>query len=202
MKQKFLNFAVLAALSGFALAASVPNTFTAGTPAVASQVNANFAALVDAVTSLESRVNKLEGQGLTAADLAGTYSVAVLSTSTTAPQANNGRMEHVASSGTLTLNANGTFSLSGSVTGFALVWNFSGSNPVATAAVTANSFTNSPPNSGTWGFSGNTLLLTFSAGETASLTGTVGGRLFIYSGLDTNVDTDGGLNLILVARTS
>lgn len=43
-----------------AWAASVPNTFQSGDPALASEVNANFDALVQAVNTLEARTGQLE----------------------------------------------------------------------------------------------------------------------------------------------
>ena len=48
-------------------AASVPNTFSNGTTADASEVNANFAALADAITALENQL----ASATTSADLSG-----------------------------------------------------------------------------------------------------------------------------------
>lgn len=81
-KNTIIRFIILSVFSATALAASVPNTFTAGSPALASEVNANFAALVSAVTTLETKVSSLESQvvalqsvntALTADDVVGTY---------------------------------------------------------------------------------------------------------------------------------
>lgn len=53
---------------------TVPHTFTAGSPAKASEVNANFAALVTAVNALAARVSALENPpAATVASVAGTY---------------------------------------------------------------------------------------------------------------------------------
>lgn len=114
MKQKLLTFAVLALLSSFVLAASVPNTFTASTPAVASQVNANFAALVNAVTTLEQKVAALESTTLTAADVAGTYKYLQFDTyiGSLAAKKTFAARSGVAD-GTFTFNVDGTFGVTG-----------------------------------------------------------------------------------------
>ena len=72
--KSIVRLIALALFSTLALAASVPYTFSAGAPAVAAEVNANFSALADAITALEAKVAALESGGkLTAADVAGTY---------------------------------------------------------------------------------------------------------------------------------
>jgi hypothetical protein len=52
---------------------TVPHVFTPGTPARATEMNANFQAVVTAINNLSTRVGKLEG-GATDADVVGTYS--------------------------------------------------------------------------------------------------------------------------------
>lgn len=110
---------IIFAFSTTVLAATVPNTFTAGSPAKASEVNANFAALVSAVTALEGKVATLEtkvaalesvNSPLTAADVAGTYRLLALRTDNGSKEADK-RFKSAAATtdGTLTLNANGTF---------------------------------------------------------------------------------------------
>ena len=63
---------------------TVPNKFTPGTPANAADVNANFLALANAITTLSARVDKLDGSipatALTMVDLAGKYSIEVFGT--------------------------------------------------------------------------------------------------------------------------
>ena len=61
---------------------TVPNTFTAGTTASASQVNANFAALANAINNLATRVDALEaGPSVTVNDLVGkTYCITTIGT--------------------------------------------------------------------------------------------------------------------------
>jgi len=98
MNKHITRFLALSTFSVAALAASVPNTFTAGTPAVASQVNANFTALVNAATALETKAAALETKvtaletkvaalesvntALTAADVVGTYKLLSLESET------------------------------------------------------------------------------------------------------------------------
>jgi len=53
-RSQWISVAVLASSLGIAAAVTVPNTFTAGTAVSSSQVNANFTALGNAVTNLES----------------------------------------------------------------------------------------------------------------------------------------------------
>jgi hypothetical protein len=110
------HFIPLALFSTLALSASVPYTFTAGAPAVAAEVNANFAALASAITALEAKVAALESGGvLTTSDVAGTYKLLSLSSKTVG--GDNASLEFGASSGSaqgvLVLAANGTFTLSG-----------------------------------------------------------------------------------------
>ena len=165
---------------------TLPFTFAPGTVAKASEVNANFQALLTAI-------NRLEGQ-ISAADVAGTYSIASLglyvnSTPQAGMMSNNGRVEHISSNGTATLNANGTFSVTQETTsGSALVFDFlKGSvmippSVVAPVVVTAQVETQNaappPTGSGTWSLSGKTLTLTTSNGG-GTFTAAVGGRLFI-----------------------
>jgi hypothetical protein len=117
VNQKLINFIVLALLSGLALAASVPNTFTANTPAVAAGVNANFTALVAALTDLEDRVTTLEhggGPPLDEADFYGSYTgyyaeslLRVNDEDNDASTPNGARIESHQTVATLTLSATG-----------------------------------------------------------------------------------------------
>ncbi|GEM_PF-5596035 len=54
--RKFIYAAVVLFGVGIGLAVDVPNTFTAGTPIKAAEMNANFTALKAAVTTLENKV--------------------------------------------------------------------------------------------------------------------------------------------------
>lgn len=65
---------ILAPLSALAADLTVPNTFTANTPAVAAQVNANFSATATAVNSKQDRVTGTcpAGQAIQAVNANGT----------------------------------------------------------------------------------------------------------------------------------
>lgn len=104
--------AVLLFATGVAHAASVPNTFTAGSPARASEVNANFAALVTAVTTLENKVAALEAANgpLTTADVVGSYRLLGITSEAGGSEATRRIMAGAAGlEGTITFNANLTF---------------------------------------------------------------------------------------------
>ncbi len=84
---------------------TVPHTFTSGTPAKASEVNAYFQALVTAINSVSDRVAKLEGT-ITAADIVGTYQFENLQVGIDVP---SGDPEVIGYHGPIIFNANGTF---------------------------------------------------------------------------------------------
>lgn len=103
-----LTFVTLSAAASAQV--TVPNTFAAGAPARAADVNANFQALVTGINALSSRVSKLEGQ-ITSSDLVGTYAVNQFQS-----ELGGGASERVAiytGGGTVTLAVNGTGTLSG-----------------------------------------------------------------------------------------
>lgn len=104
------RFVIFALFSTTALAASVPFTFTSGDPARASEVNANFAALVTAVTALEAQVAALEAKvnPATMADLAGTYSYLEVRIDVDGLSATSNSIAGAGVSGTVVLNADGT----------------------------------------------------------------------------------------------
>jgi len=106
MNKNIVCFAILALFSTATLAASVPNTFTAGTTASAAEVNANFAALVAAVTALEDKVSPT-----TMAALAGTYDVFEVAIDVDNNSTNGNSIAGTATYGTVTLNANGTLQM-------------------------------------------------------------------------------------------
>ena len=156
---------------------TLPFTFAPGTVAKASEVNANFQALLTAI-------NRLEGQ-ISAADIPGTYALASMgfyidSTPQSGMMTNNARVEQISTNATATFNANGTFILTQETTnGSALALDFlkNGSNVVTAQAVT-QSAAPPPTGSGTWSLSGRTLTVTTSNGG-GTFTAAVGGRLFI-----------------------
>lgn len=158
------------AVTGIVTAATtVPHTFTSGTAAKASEVNDNFAALATAIDALGARVDKLEGT-LTMSAVAGTYHLSLFSVS---PYANStsstiyGSNYNLIRTGndTITLNADGTGTASGSVD----IVNY---EQAPTAQVT---HTNSPDSSTfTWTLSGGAITFRGKTFQHAA-----GGRLFI-----------------------
>ncbi|MGH8529482.1 MAG: hypothetical protein ACRETN_06505 [Nevskiales bacterium] len=148
MNRKLIGLTLFLAAAA-AYAASVPHTFQPNTPARAQEVNANFAALVTAVTSLENRVAALEsgGPAPTVASLAGTYSYQSLEMGVQQLAGGSGhqgaRVTGSRFAGTVTLNANGTFTVS-----------TAGDDTVAQVdsfQVSAHLHTLPPPNSGSTG---------------------------------------------------
>jgi len=107
MNKNILRFVILplfaAAFGTAALAASVPHTFVPGTTASAAEVNANFAALVAAVTALETKVAPQ-----TMESLAGTYDYFEVKIDVDNLSGTSKSIAGGATSGTVVLNANGT----------------------------------------------------------------------------------------------
>jgi len=94
---------VATALAATAQAASVPHTFVAGGVASAAEVNANFAALVAAVTALEAKVAPQSAE-----DVAGTYDYFEIKIDVDSLSASSKSIAGAGTSGTVVLNANGT----------------------------------------------------------------------------------------------
>lgn len=182
-------------------ATTVPNTFTAGTPAKAADVNANFQALATAIDTLSARVDKLDGTTpVTMADLAGTYVINGLQMgsfkSVSTPQ---GWIDNYTYQGTLTLVADGNGTLSNTETGNRF---FPSLNPgvspdyIASFNPTISSYT-LPSNQGfTWSLSGGSITIPTLGG---SFTIVSGGRLLIKS---TSDSTTGTSVLLLLTRTN
>lgn len=99
---------------------TVPFTFTAGTAAKASEVNANFTALANAINQLSSRVSQLESgkYSLTESNFIGTYTMHGLITMLPNPTYVAKYIESRVVSGTMTINADHTYSVSESESGF------------------------------------------------------------------------------------
>ena len=107
IRETLLRSIVLSALvlgpAGEAMAASVPHTFTAGTVASAAEVNANFAALVAAVSALEAEVDPQSAESL-----AGTYDYFEVKIDVDNLSSTSKSIAGAGTSGTLVLDANGT----------------------------------------------------------------------------------------------
>lgn len=222
MRNLFLAVGFLVLSNTASAQTTVPNTFTAGSPAKAAEVNANFQALVTAINSLGARVDsvstrvdsvtarvgKLEGT-LTATDVAGTYALYGLQTDVI-PSAvsgmNEGQMEAISYSGTAILTATstlgGTLTLSTTESTNALRWLFEpfggGNTPTGAplGKLTLNrTFTGTPGSTpGTWTFAADGTL-TLSTGGTWS--GVAGGRLFVTS---ISRSSDGSNVLLVLVR--
>jgi cytoskeletal protein RodZ len=157
MRHLSAGFLVLL-LSGAANAqTTVPNTFVAGTPAKAADVNADFQALVTAINNLATRVSKLEGK-FTAADIAGTYAIAGLEVELGKESDTRAVIHNADSNASLTLNADGTFSLSSLSNNAKLIIDLN--PPSGSPPINATTGSNNQTSSGTWALSGNTLTLT------------------------------------------
>ncbi len=87
-------------VSSVSVFAAVPYTFTNGTPANASEINANFAALQAQIDALQA--------GPTMASLAGTYKLYEMATEATDGGAGSYSIQSETGVGTVTLNADGT----------------------------------------------------------------------------------------------
>jgi hypothetical protein len=182
---RYLAALWLAILSTGALAQSVtvPNTFAAGQPAKAADVNANFQALVTAINALETRVSKLEGQ-FTSTDLQGAiYAIQWIQVGF-GPYPSTWQDGYT---GTVTLNADGSASLTDTDTDYSDVGGTQAKN------VTTGSL------SGTWTLSGQTLTFTGSNGGTITSTCISGGRLCIATLLG---DKSGAVSLLALLRTN
>jgi hypothetical protein len=188
MRNIYLAF-LLSMLCGTASAqTTVPYTFSAGTTAQASQVNADFQALATAIDGLTATVNKLNNQ-LTSADVAGTYNVNGMGVS------NGGDVNGVSQmvtwlNGTVTLNANGTCTsnIGGSEDGI----NVSPSGYLYTS--------NSAGGSGTWTLNGSIVTIPGTNGLPTSYTLGAGGRVLVGSSHQVQSSTYAGVFLMILSK--
>jgi len=170
----------IAALSLFTFCAiasaatAVPYTFTSGTAAKSTEVNANFQALATAINTLSTRVDALDGTTqITDADLVGTYTFTAFFTQVFKGVQNQGgggtsgiTYDSVATGSvteTITINAGGTgTAVYNSVTYSEIdmpeidITNTNTTTWVA-SALTKNGSLTLPSSSFTWSRSGNTL---------------------------------------------
>ena len=148
-----LLVAILGCFSITSFAASVPNTFTAGSPASAAQVNANFNALVSAINTLEARLSKIEGKTLlTAAEISGEYHYTGFGNELRANPNSPISEQNWSDTGKLILKNDGTFSL-------AFANQSSARTEVSFKGVIVSQTVNESWN-GTWQFDGKSLTLT------------------------------------------
>jgi hypothetical protein len=88
---------------------TVPHIFTPGTPARATEVNANFQALATAIDNVIARVAKLEGGAVTEADVVGNYQLSFLQVGISQVAVGVGEVEAISYDGTFTFAADHTF---------------------------------------------------------------------------------------------
>lgn len=183
MRNSVLSCLLAGACTFVSAQVTLPNTFTAGSPARAAEVNANFQALTTALNGLTTRVAKLEGQ-ITANDLVGTYAVSQFQTELGgAPAA---RVAVYTGGGSVTLAANGTGSLIGNVE--------LGHQLNLLGATLAAINRPQPPDALAWSYSGGTLNI-----DGGVFYVVAGGRLLIRSGTN---PADGTNVLLLLTRTN
>jgi hypothetical protein len=216
MTRNFLILAAALVLSSSAGAqTSVPNTFTANTPANAEDVNANFGALVTAINALDTRVTALEAGGggggaLTMADVAGTWQVHSLETEHAArDDAGASILGSYLIDSTVTLNANGTFSISDTDNGVRVLTTvFKGpcdpAVPEGAACVYDNIINDvveggTDSDTGTWTLSGQIITLTFSGSppETQDLMVSADGNMLVTTFVEDEAIPDGGSTMRL-----
>jgi hypothetical protein len=184
---KCMAIAVLLTLGIPTLASAqttVPNTFVAGAAAKAADVNANFQALVTAINALTTRVTKLEGSSIAAADLAGTWTLIAYQ----AEIDNGGNIQHEIFNATCTLTAT-TYSCPSTGSGV----NNNGGGGWKT-------FTETVSNTGTLTLSGSTVTLTATGGGSpGTLTVSAGGSLLVGVQSSPNPNaTTGGTDQTLI----
>ncbi len=162
---------------------TIPHTFTAGTPALASEVNANFHTLVTAINALEGRIDKLEGQ-IAFADIVGTYAIAGLQTGLHAVT-NIGGIEVISWTGTITFAGDGTFAAVFGNDKHSLQWSVLNPNPAFSAGLGSQITDDSSAeiNAGTWDLVGGAVSLTLldPNSSPAQFHAVSGGRLLVGS---------------------
>jgi hypothetical protein len=186
----FLRLLVLCACGEAALAqTTVPHTFTSGTPARATEVNANFQALATAIDTLAARLDKLEGGPVTEADIVGgTYKASNLQIGIDHVAAGPAHIEAISYEGTITFAADHTFSFT-----FTGQQNDSGGPTLEDATV-----------SGTWTLADNDLTFSVEGSVADTLHCAVGCRMIFGTlyGDAPNVGEDGHNNLMIMVRTN
>ena len=199
MRFAFIGLLLFAVSGAVSAQTTLPYNFAPGTVAKASEVNANFQALLTAI-------NKLEGP-VTAASVAGTYVLAGLnfymtSTPQSGTMSNNARIEHSSTNATAVFNSNGTFTFpQESSNSTAMLFDFfkNGTNVVENASATTQTKTSPTTGGGTWSLSGNTLTITLAGGDVGTFTAAAGGKLFI--GIDSSPDNK-SQDLHILIRTN
>lgn len=157
--QKIFSIILLTTVScGVFAQTAVPHTFTAGTAAKASEVNANFQSLATSIDALVSRLDILEGKpsAFTVSALSGTYKL--LNIYSGAEGGSSPIVHSSTQNGTLNLNSDLTFTLTAAEINSNTTLNLS-TNTSSSSVTTNNDTIN-----GTWSVSGKTITLTAAGG--------------------------------------
>jgi len=172
-------------------ATAVPYSFTAGTAAKASEVNADFQAMATAIDTLATRVAKLEGQ-ITASDLVGTYVSDSFSVRLNINGGTGGVTDVRVYKATLTLVADGTGTITSNTEKGAML-EIASPSPATLTPVNASI----PLQSFTWHLSGSSMII-----DTWLMTFSIvsGGRLLIGTSNDT-ISGDVTSTVWLLTRT-
>lgn len=167
-------------------------TFQPGTPALASEINGNFQALIAAIDDNAARIGNLEqgSSSLTAEDLVAGSTYRLLATPMTVGGSNVHTSGEWVSMGTneedFTFNVDGTFASVGSSSVFEPRQNLSGPTPEMVTAAESG-FTDS----GTWSVAGNELQIVWDDPALPGISGTLsvdGNTLFFL--FNEPVDSD------------
>jgi hypothetical protein len=186
---RIVGLMLLYAIGGNALAqTTVPHNFTSGTAARASEVNANFQALVTAIDNLSARVARLEGGPVTDADVVGTYSASNLQIGISEVAAGQGEVEAISYEGTVTFAADHTFSFT-----------FTGKEMDSDGPDTEEGTV-----TGTWSLANNDLTFLVADSSTNVLHCAAGCSLIFGTlyGASSGPGDDGHNNLIILAKTN
>lgn len=197
--KKLVAFLVLSVAGVAVYAVTTPNTFVAGQPAVASQVNANFSALVTAINNIEARLDALEGT-LTEALIPGIYQFKGVELLFHKPAgATFVEFEHGVQDFIVTLNSDKTLTVTGGSEKGSL-FNFDYATGGASSLQVFNNPATNPPLTGTWSLSGRTLTFVVPGGTPGGAKFTAVSRN-LFVGVEqpeaTATDTNEDLNLLI-----
>ena len=202
-KYKLFAFAFFSTFNAYSQV-TVPNSFTSGTPAKASEVNANFQALATAVNNLNARIAKLEGN-ITSSDIVGTYKITSLNIENYITTNSSGTLYQKSDyvvSGTAVFNTDGTLTFNTTSTG----WSFDLLKSNNQNTVGNPTFGNFAPQNGlnetqttnwTLGTGANAGTITIGS-KVFNLT--AGGKILIKSSKDTDGSSRSATNLVILTR--
>jgi len=202
MNTRSLIVVLYAVMFSLSATAQVPFTFSAGQPAVADEVNANFTALVAQIQALQTQLDALQNYAgpPSTQTIPGTYAFIELAVDVDQISANNFSVAGESSTGTAVFNADGTGSVNSS-DGYrqlsfltqSLMVRSSDGNGTTPINSTSVQLTNSPSSDAgnfTWTYSGN--VLTVNSDTVLQFYG-AGSRIFVQGGSDAE-----GRNTLLV----